>query len=119
MSARFGEVLAAHERDDPADGVVERLVRDAVAGILRALAELELREPTAFDASGKYLRVNQIRADAAVNTAALTQYRITGAFAERREEPFVVRGKIDAIAGYAMHRATALRPTPQRCHATT
>ena len=68
-----------------------------------------LREPTAFDQSARTLSLSHIAADAAVNTATITQYRITGAFDERHEEPFTVAGKVDAIRGFAMHHAKAAR----------
>ncbi len=70
-------------------------------------AQVELREPNAYDSSAKDLRIAGIAADGTIDTAALTHYRITGAFFERRPEPFTVAGRIDAIRGYAMHRATA------------
>ncbi len=72
-------------------------------------AQIELREPTAYEASAKEVRIGEIAADAEVDSAAVTTYRVTGAFEERRREPFVVRGKVDAIAGFAMHHATAAR----------
>ena len=42
-----------------------------------------------------------------VDTAAVTSYRASGAFEERRAEPFTIAGRIDTQAGYAMHRARA------------
>ena len=69
--------------------------------------QLELREPAAFEESAKTVRVRDVSADGVVNTAGVTTYRVDGAFAARRPEPFAIRGKIDAIAGYAMHRARA------------
>ncbi|MFY9885657.1 MAG: hypothetical protein WAK15_12890, partial [Candidatus Cybelea sp.] len=70
-------------------------------------AQVELREPAAYDSSAKYLRVDGITADAAVDTAALTRYQASGAFEETRREPFTISGRSDAVAGFAMHRARA------------
>lgn len=72
-------------------------------------AQIDLREPTAFDQSARDVRIERIEADGDVDTAETTRYRISGAFEERKAEPFLVRGKIDAVAGFAMHRATAAR----------
>jgi TamB, inner membrane protein subunit of TAM complex len=69
--------------------------------------QIELREPSAYDSSAKDLRVAGITVDASVNTAAVTEYRARGAFEERHAEPFTIDGRVDAIAGYAMHRARA------------
>jgi autotransporter translocation and assembly factor TamB len=67
----------------------------------------ELREPSAYDASARELRIRDIGLEASVDSAAVTQYRGSGAFEEMRAEPFTVAGKIDAIRGYAMHRVRA------------
>lgn len=71
--------------------------------------ELELREPTAFDSSARDLRIDGVTADAIVDTAAITHYRVDGAFEARSREPFAVVGTVNALAGYAMHRARAAR----------
>ncbi|MGB8908282.1 MAG: translocation/assembly module TamB domain-containing protein [Candidatus Cybelea sp.] len=70
-------------------------------------AQVELREPAAYDVSAKYLRVDGITADASIDTAALTRYQASGAFEQARREPFTLSGRSDAIAGFAMHRARA------------
>jgi TamB, inner membrane protein subunit of TAM complex len=70
-------------------------------------AAIELREPGAFDPSAKDLRVTGLRGDAIVDTAALTRYRVDGAFVEGRGEPFTIVGRIDAIRGFAIHHAQA------------
>ena len=57
-------------------------------------------------AAYKYI---DISVDANIDTSAVTQYRVGGAFEERRDEPFTVVGKIDAIAGFAIHHAKAAR----------
>ncbi len=71
--------------------------------------QIELREPSAYDASAKDLRVGSVAIEASVDTGAVTQYRARGSFEERRLEPFTVGGRIDAVAGYAMHHAQAPR----------
>jgi autotransporter translocation and assembly factor TamB len=70
-------------------------------------AALELREPYACDDSGKEIRVRAINADADIDTAAVTRYRIVGIFAPRNGEPFTIAGRIDATRGYAAHRFRA------------
>lgn len=70
---------------------------------------IELREPSAYDESARNVRVDGIHVDAAVDTSAITQYRLGGAFEERRAEPFSVVGKVDATLGFATHHATASR----------
>ncbi len=70
---------------------------------------IELREPSAYDASARDVHIDRIGIDGSVDTSAITQYRVGGAFEERREEPFTVVGKVDAIAGFAMHHAKAPR----------
>ncbi|MBV9332455.1 MAG: hypothetical protein JO146_00455, partial [Candidatus Eremiobacteraeota bacterium] len=67
----------------------------------------ELREPSAYDPSAKSLRIAGVALDGSVDTAAVTKYRLTGAFEEARPEPFRVDGKVDAVNGYAMHHARA------------
>ena len=70
---------------------------------------IELREPSAYDESARSVQVHRISVDANIDTSAVTQYRVGGAFEERRDEPFTVVGKIDAIAGFAIHHAKAAR----------
>ena len=70
-------------------------------------AQVELAEPSAYDPSAKDLRVRGLAMEASIDTAAVTTYRIRGAFEERRPEPFAVIGRIDAIEGYAIHHARA------------
>jgi len=72
-------------------------------------AQRELREPGAFDASAKDIRAGGIGGDATVDTAAVTRYRLRGAFEREAREPFTIAGTIDAIRGYAIHRARAAR----------
>lgn len=67
----------------------------------------DLREPSAYDPSAKEVRIRNIAFDGSVDSAAVTQYRGSGAFEETRDEPFTVAGRIDAVNGYAMHRARA------------
>ena len=50
-----------------------------------------------------------INGEASVDSAAVTSYRLAGAFEERRREPFTVRGRIDMPAGFATHHAKAAR----------
>jgi len=69
--------------------------------------QIELREPGAYDASARDLNLRGITIDAGVDTSAVTQYRVRGAFAQGRLEPFTVDGRIDAIAGYADNHAHA------------
>lgn len=68
---------------------------------------IELREPQAYDPSAKDLRVVDIDADGTIDTARVTHYTVRGAFEENRREPFTISGRVDAIAGFAMHRARA------------
>ena len=70
-------------------------------------AQLELREPTAYDPSAKEVRVDGVTADATIDTAAVTRYRAAGRFEESRGEPFTIDGRIDALAGFAVHDARA------------
>jgi hypothetical protein len=70
---------------------------------------IQLREPSAYDDSARNVQLDRIDVNANVDTSAITQYRIAGAFEERREEPFTVIGKVDAIAGFATHHAKAAR----------
>jgi len=72
-------------------------------------SQIELREPWAYDISAKAIRIDGLRADASIDTSAVTHYRAGGAFEEARAEPFTIAGRIDAIAGYAMHHAQAAR----------
>ena len=72
-------------------------------------AAVELREENASDESARSIRIDNVAANGNLDSAGVTQYRVTGAFQERRSEPFVVTGKIDTIAGFAMHHATAQR----------
>jgi hypothetical protein len=69
--------------------------------------QIELREPEAYDSSAKSVRVRGITVDATLDTAGRTSYRASGAFEERRAEPFTISGRVDTQAGYAMHRARA------------
>jgi len=66
-----------------------------------------LREPFAYDASARELRAVGLTMDGNIDTAAVTHYRLSGAFEERRREPFTVIGRVDAPAGYALHHARA------------
>ena len=88
------------QRTDPVPIAFRLKVRDG---------RIELREPSAFDASARDLQIDRIVVDASVDTSAITHYRVAGAFEEHREEPFTVVGKVDAIAGFAMHHAKAPR----------
>lgn len=67
----------------------------------------DLREPSAYDPSAKEVRIRNIAFDASVDTATVTQYHGSGAFEEMGDEPFTVAGRVDAVNGYAMHRARA------------
>jgi hypothetical protein len=53
------------------------------------------------------LGLRNVNAWAAVDSAAVTKYAVRGSFVERATEPFALRGTVDAIRGYAMHRLTA------------
>lgn len=72
-------------------------------------ASLELREPGAYDPSAKTVGVRSFDVDATIDTAARTHYEARGAFTGRRAQPFTIVGTIDAVRGYAMHRARAAR----------
>jgi hypothetical protein len=70
-------------------------------------AQLELREPAAYDSSAKDLLIRAISGDADVDTATVTHYRVRGAFEQRPDAPFTIAGRVDAIRGYAIHHAHA------------
>ncbi len=72
-------------------------------------AQIELREPSAYDASAKDIFIGGINADADVDTAAVTHYGVSGAFERSSPEPFTIAGTVDAIRGYAVHHAHAAR----------
>ncbi len=98
LSLPQGQALPQASRVNPVPLRFDVRVRDAA---------LELREPFAYDPSAKDIVIRGIDADAHVDTAAVTRYRIGGAFHERRDEPFTIAGKVDAISGYAVHHAQA------------
>lgn len=69
---------------------------------------VELREPAAYEESARRVRIVDINVDGKIDTAGVTKYHASGAFeARRRSEPFTVDGRVDAIRGYADHRARA------------
>lgn len=72
-------------------------------------SQIELREPTAFDESARAIQIAGVNGEASIDSAALTTYRVAGAFEEHRREPFTVRGRIDLAAGFATHHAKASR----------
>ena len=73
-------------------------------------ASLELREPAAYDPSAKAIAIAGFTVDASVDTARRTHYDARGAFVGRsRPQPFTIVGTIDALRGYATHRARAAR----------
>ncbi|HEY6326947.1 MAG TPA: hypothetical protein VIW73_10600 [Candidatus Cybelea sp.] len=53
-------------------------------------AQIELREPSAYDVSAKAILVGGVAADADVDTAAVTSYRVNGTFASEGGEPFEI-----------------------------
>ncbi len=68
----------------------------------------ELREPAAYDESARSVRIGGISVEGKIDTAAVTKYHVSGAFETRRHpDPFTVDGRVDAIRGYADHRARA------------
>ncbi|HVN69567.1 MAG TPA: translocation/assembly module TamB domain-containing protein [Candidatus Binatia bacterium] len=72
-------------------------------------AQIELREPTAYDPSAKDLRVRDINADGSIDSVAVTRYRARGVVIEQSPEPFTIAGRVDTMAGYAVHHARAPR----------
>jgi hypothetical protein len=71
-------------------------------------ARMELLEPQAYDVSAKRVQIHDFNVDAVVDSATLTTYSARGGFYEgRRNEPFTIVGKIDAVRGFAMHHARA------------
>jgi hypothetical protein len=70
-------------------------------------AKVYLREPAAYEPSARSFVTRSITVDAAIDTAGITTYRASGAFVARRAEPFAAAGRIDALAGYAMHHVQA------------
>jgi hypothetical protein len=72
-------------------------------------ARIELREPSAYDASARVIVIEGIEADADVDSAAVTHYRVAGSFERASREPFTIVGTVDALRGYAIHHAHAPR----------
>ncbi|HEY1655419.1 MAG TPA: translocation/assembly module TamB domain-containing protein [Candidatus Tumulicola sp.] len=73
-------------------------------------ASLELLEPTAYDPSAKAIAIQGFGIDATIDSARRTHYSARGAFVVKaRPQPFTIVGTIDAIRGYATHRARAAR----------
>ena len=72
-------------------------------------AALELREPNAYDSSAKDVGVRDFTVHASVDSGAVTHYDARGVFPGMRDAPFTIVGTIDAVRGYAMHRARAAR----------
>ncbi|HEY1429518.1 MAG TPA: translocation/assembly module TamB domain-containing protein [Candidatus Tumulicola sp.] len=73
-------------------------------------AAVALEEPEAYDPSAKHVGIHSFDVDASIDTGAVSRYRARGAFAgTRRDDPFTIDGTMDAIRGYAMHRARAPR----------
>jgi hypothetical protein len=73
-------------------------------------ASLELREPEAYDPSAKAIGVKNFNVDASIDTSGRTHYAARGAFVVKtRPDPFTIVGTIDAVRGYALHRARAPR----------
>ena len=70
-------------------------------------SRIVLREPSAYDPSARVLSVRGIAISGALDTAGVTQYHVRAAFDGAAPEPFTIDGRIDAIAGYAVHRARA------------
>jgi hypothetical protein len=71
---------------------------------------VELLEPSAYDPSAKRVVIHGFRADASIDSGAVSRYRARGAFAgTRRDDPFTIDGTMDALRGYATHRARAPR----------
>ena len=69
---------------------------------------LELREPAAYDESARSIRIGGMDVDGKIDTAGVTKYHASGAFeTRRRSDSFTVDGRVDAIRGYADHRARA------------
>ncbi|MEO6834404.1 MAG: translocation/assembly module TamB domain-containing protein [Candidatus Tumulicola sp.] len=73
-------------------------------------ASLVLREPFAYDSSAKTIAIEDFNVDASIDTAKRTHYDSRGNFAVgKRAQPFTIVGTIDAVRGYATHRARAAR----------
>jgi hypothetical protein len=72
-------------------------------------AQIDLREPAAYDPSAKELRIAAVDASGNVDTAAVTSYRVKGTFQSEGGEPFTIAGKVDALRGYAVHHAHVTR----------
>jgi autotransporter translocation and assembly factor TamB len=71
---------------------------------------IELLEPAAFDSSARRVVIGGFTVDASIDTSKVSRYRAHGAFAgNRRPDPFTIDGTMDAVRGYAMHRARAPR----------
>ena len=74
---------------------------------------LALREPHALDPLARAIDVHNLQLAGTIDTAARSQYKLTGAFTDRNTRPFSVAGTIDATRGYAMHHVQA-GPIPLR-----
>jgi len=97
---RSGPAVPGPQRVNPVPLRLHAKLRDT---------QIELLEPTAYDPSAKVISIEGIDADADVNTAAVTRYRVNGAFELATREPFTIVGTVDALRGYAIHHAHAAR----------
>ncbi|MGA8534018.1 MAG: translocation/assembly module TamB domain-containing protein [Candidatus Tumulicola sp.] len=107
----YNIIAPSNRRGLPEASVPQRVDPVPIRFALRVHeASLELREPQAYDASAKTIDVEKFNVDASIDTARRTHYTAAGAFVGKaRPAPFTIVGTIDAIRGYASHRARAAR----------
>jgi hypothetical protein len=72
-------------------------------------SSLQLREPSAYDRVARDIKVEDFNGNADVDSAHRTHYSSKAAFHTEPPEPFTIAGTIDAVRGFAMHRARARR----------
>ncbi len=66
-----------------------------------------LRAPFALDPQSRAIALTGIKLDASIDSAARTHYTLTGAFVEKKLQPFTAIGTIDETRGFAMNHLYA------------
>jgi TamB, inner membrane protein subunit of TAM complex len=106
---RDGSFNVSFPQGGPAPAAAPRVNPVPIAFSVRVRGlRLDLREPAAYDESARSVRIGDIDVDGKIDTAAVTEYRASGAFVtRRRSDPFTIAGRVDAVRGFADHRARA------------
>ena len=66
-------------------------------------ASATLTDEYRYYKGSRYQRIDHIDADAAVNTALQTKYRVNGSLEDGGPQPFRIAGTIDYVTGFALH----------------